>query len=90
MVVTPLQGLGKCGWALVLGASPQAITLRAFSPQIAALNSARTAKRSTLTNYLVNLAEVRRENVQLGAVFRNGAAGDDDAFFFQHLDHFLI
>src|SRR5216117_4143647 len=38
----------------------------------------------------VNLAQVGRQDVQFRAVFRYGAAGDDDVFFFQHPDHFLV
>jgi len=39
---------------------------------------------------LINLAEIRRQNIQLRPILRNGAAGDDNAFFLQHFDHFLV
>src|SRR5258706_1591257 len=38
----------------------------------------------------INLAEVRREDVELVAVFGDGAAGDGDAFFGEHLHDFLV
>src|SRR5688572_26983393 len=50
------------------------------------------ARRSGVTSglSLVNLAQIRGENVQFGTVFGHGAARNDDAFFAEYLDDFLV
>jgi hypothetical protein len=43
-----------------------------------------------LADSSVNLAQIRRQDVQFSAIFGNGAAGNDNSLFLQHLDDFLI
>ena len=38
----------------------------------------------------VNLPQVRGQDIQLRSVLGDGAAGDDDAFYLEHADNFLV